>query len=434
LPEQRQPAAQPIGDRRNIVITSRRKTSIVSGGIVRASAALVLAVLFPAPEVRAQGMGGPQPVVVDAVRLEKTLDRKLVTGEIRAVRQSLVAAREPGVVTAIAIREGTHVKKGAVLAQLDSSRLELELQVIEARGKFDEATLEERKSAREQAARDLESLVKLDERGATNPKELADAKTDLAAAEARIAQAVATIEENARQAALLRRRIADMRIVAPFEGVVVTRSKEVGEWVGPGEALLELISIGAVEAWFTVPQAVFDEVRASRAPVIVSVESAGFEVKSTAMRVVPRVDDRARTFPLVVTLDNRDGNLAAGMSATAWVPAGRDADYLTVLRDALLYGDVGSYLYVARGGGDGKPAMAMPVSVKTLFPIGSRMAVEAPGVKPGELAIVEGNERLFPMTPVMPKRAGASLGGAGATEGGKGDAGPPGGAGKQPPR
>jgi RND family efflux transporter MFP subunit len=430
LPEERQSVAPPIGDRRNIVITSRRKTSIVRGGIVLASTALVVAVLFLAAGARGQGMGGPQPVVVDRVRLEKTLERRLVTGEIRALRRSMVAVREPGLVMAIAVREGKRVKKGALLAQLDSSRLELELRVIEARGTFDQATLVERKTSREQAARDLESIRQLDERGATNPKELADARTDLAAAEARIAQAAATIQENAAQAALLRRRIADMRIIAPFDGVVVTRRKEVGEWVGPGEAVLELITIGTVEAWFTVPQAVFDGVRSSRAPVIVSVPSAGVKVEATAIRVVPRVNDRARTFPLVVTLDNREGKLAAGMSATAWVPAGREADYLTVLRDALLFGDVGSYLYVARGGGDGKPAMAMPVPVNTLFPIGSRMAVEAPGLEPGALAIVEGNERLFPMTPVMPTPAGESPGGAGDPERGKGNAEPPDGAGK----
>jgi len=401
---------------------------------VPAGTVLVLAVLFLAADLRGQGMGGPQPVVVDPVRLEKTLDRRLVTGEIRAVRKSMVAAREPGLVTAAAVREGMSVKKGQLLAQLDASRLQLELAVIEARGTFDEATLVERKTAREQAARDLESLRRLDERGATNPKELADAQTALAAAEAKIAQAEASIKENRGQAALLRRRIADMRISAPFDGVVVTRSKEVGEWVGTGEAVLDLISISTVEAWFMVPQAVFDGVRSSGAPVVVSVQSAGIEVEATAIRVVPRVDDRARTFPLVVTLDNRQGKVAPGMSATAWVPAGREAEHLTVSTDALLHGDVGSYVYVARGGGDGKPAMAFPVPVKTLFPVGDRMAVDAPGVKPGELAIVEGNERLFPMTPVMPKPVGASPGEAGALKGAKDDGGPPAGARKRPSR
>ena len=369
---------------------------------------LVGAVVFTAFAPRsthAQGRG-PQPVVVDPVREEPILEHRLVTGEIRALRSSQVATEEPGLVVAILAREGQLVEQGAVMAELDATRLKLDLAVVQAEERVVRAQLEEQRHALEQAVRDMSSLQALDEKGAANPKELADARTTRLSAEARVAQAEASIQQNQARAALLQRRIRDTRIHAPFRGVVVRKNKEVGEWATPGEALFEVVSAGPVEAWLEVPQAIFDTVNAANrnhAPIHVRVEAAGLDVTSTEARAVPRIDTRARSFPLVVRLDNKKGALAPGMSVTARVPAGQKSQHLTVAKDALLRGDVGTYVYVARETAPGQPALAFPVSVRTLFSIDSRMAVEAPGLHVGDLVVVEGNERLFPMTPVKPQ-------------------------------
>ena len=44
----------------------------------------------------------------------------------------------------------------------------------------------------------------------------------------------------------------------------------------------------------------------------------------------------------------------------------------------------------------------MPLKIRTLFPLGDRVVVEARGLEPGDLVVVEGNERLFPMMPIEP--------------------------------
>ena len=55
---------------------------------------------------------------------------------------------------------------------------------------------------------------------------------------------------------------------------------------------------------------------------------------------------------------------------------------------------------MARDSGQGYAAMMVPV--KIMFATGDRVVIEATGLEPGELAIVEGNESLFPMAPVAP--------------------------------
>ncbi|MCH7573441.1 MAG: biotin/lipoyl-binding protein, partial [Planctomycetes bacterium] len=124
--------------------------------------------------VLAQGMP-PSPVRVDEVKIENVREMRRVTGNLRAVARSRVATIEEGRVISYPITEGQLVKKGAVLAKLDSRRLELELLQIESEKHVAQAVLRERDAEVELEQHDLDLLQKLDERGASNPKELADA-------------------------------------------------------------------------------------------------------------------------------------------------------------------------------------------------------------------------------------------------------------------
>ncbi len=352
---------------------------------------------------------GPQPVLVNAVRKEMVLDHHLVTGEIRAVRNSSLAAREPGIVIDMPVREGQILAARAVIARLDDTRLQLQLAAIEVAGQLAQATLAERKTQLAQAERDLKVLTGLSKSEATNPKEVADAGTAMRAARARVQQAGFQVSETSKRAALLRQRIADQTIRAPFKGAVVTRHKEIGEWVGEGEAVVDLVSTDEVEAWVAVPQryhaAIHQQVVVQKKVAISLILSAtGRRLVTTDIRMIPMVDKKARMFPLVARLKSTTGLLAPGMSVKAWVPTGQRTERFTVAKSAILRGDAGSYIYVARGGSDQKPAMTAAVQVKTLFATQDRVVVRATGLHEGDLAIVEGNERLFPMMPVIPKQ------------------------------
>ncbi len=108
---------------------------------------------------------------------------------------------------------------------------------------------------------------------------------------------------------------------------------------------------------------------------------------------------------MVVTLDNSFGQLAPGMSLTAWVPTGKTAKRLTVDKDAVLRNETGTaYVYVARRQGpqsSSTPAVATPVNIKELFPVGRRVVVESRNLQDGDLVVIEGNERLFPGMPIL---------------------------------
>ncbi len=347
---------------------------------------------------------GPPPaaVTVESVRSEQVQQRRLLTGDLRAVRHSRVAAQEPGLVVEMPVEEGQHVEAGEVLARLDAARLEVELQRNEADTQAAAALLEERNATLAWRKRDLELYQSSYERGAANPRELFDAQAAVRIAEAIARQAERHADVIAAEGDLLRKRLSDMTIRAPFAGVVVIKHAELGEWVGEGAPVAELVSAGEIEAWLDVPQGYFDAVTRGTGGITIS-PGAGKVLRSTGrIRVIPMTDPRARTFIVVATLDDAEGTLIPGMSVKAWIPTGATAERLTVHRDAVLRNEAGAYVFVARSAGPNAPAAAVPVPVTELFPWEDRVVIESDVLSAGDPVIVEGNERLFPMMPVLP--------------------------------
>jgi hypothetical protein len=84
------------------------------------------------------------------------------------------------------------------------------------------------------------------------------------------------------------------------------------------------------------------------------------------------------------------------------------ADRLTISRDAVMRNAVGAFVYVARQVQPQAPPAAVPADVQVLFSHGERLVVNAPMIQPGDMLVVEGNERLFPTAPIVPQPAEAS--------------------------
>ena len=361
---------------------------------------------FAAAPALAQ-MGASAVVTVDPVRLESVQQHRRVTGELRAVRRSRVATREEGLVVEMAVREGTRVRTGDVLARLDNSLLTLELKRARADAAAAASIVDERNATLAWREREFVLYKQSAERGAANVKEVLDAESTATIARARALQAERLVGVAEARVELLTKRLSDMVVTAPFDGVVLARGAELGEWVGEGDDLVQLVSIGDIEAWLDIPQRYYTAVTGRRIEVAISVNATRITVGSERMRVIPQVDPRSRSFIVVVTLDDHDGRLTPGMSLSAWVPTGGRSDQLTVSKDAVLRNDAGAFVYVAVSGedaGSGAAGRAVPATVHVRFPVADRVVIESTRLHAGDLVVVEGNERLFPGAPIMAQR------------------------------
>jgi RND family efflux transporter MFP subunit len=372
-----------------------------------------LAMLCSAPVLFAQD-GPPQgppptPVKVVEAREERLAPRRKVFGELRAVRRTTVAAEEGGIVREFRVSEGSRVRAGEPVARLDGARIDLELRVLEANTAVARATLAERELGVRRAERDLDLLRRAAAQGGTNPREIADAESDLAVAAAQVVQAEASIAVLEEQAALLAERRRDLEITAPFDGVVTKRHAEAGAWIAEGGAVVEIVDSDHLEAWFDVPQEMFaaaQQLASSSAsssdggsPALSALEieaTTGVRVAPTALRILPEIDAKSRTFHAIAAVREDRENLAAGLALNAYVPQGAPAVWTLVPKDALVYQGVNTTVFVVRGG------VAVPTPVRVAFPIGEEVAIEPGVVAAGSLVVVEGNERLIPGSAVAP--------------------------------
>lgn len=383
-------------------MTARRRTfhrSIHAARVILGVA--LLTALGSGQAVRAQG--GPTPVRVAPVQVREVVPRQRVTGEVRAAWRSVIASLESGRVEEVLVDEGDHVAEGDPLVRLDAARLEIARDRTRARRATAGFVIQVRERDLEQAARDRDTLQSLSGDRATNPKELADAETAVLAARARLDEARSLAAEIDADLALLDRRLDDTTVRAPADAIVVRRLTDLGRWVEEGGDVVELVADGRYEVWLDVPQRLASALARNAegaGGVIAEVEAAGVTTGPARPIVVPDLDRASRTLQAYLRVRDDEGRLASGMSAIGWVPSGPAARHVLVPRDAVNRGEAGFFVYSVRAGGESAEA-AMPVPVRILFQTDGFTAVRAAGgLDAGELVVVEGNERLFPMMPV----------------------------------
>lgn len=370
--------------------------------LAASGASLLLALFVTSSNALAQQP--PTPVRVEAAALVEMQQMRRVNGEVRTRQRSLVAVREAGIVVEMMVREGDRVTRGAPLAQLDVVRLADELAILDAEREEALAALLEQQATLDRAERDVLALEGLAERDAVKPKELADAKSQVAIDKARLARSRAALQLLDARKKQWEQRVSDMQPKAPFDGVVVARHTDLGAWLGAGDTLVELVADTDLEAVIDVPQGDYAAVLDTGAPI--EIEVGGMRITSSDWRVVPTISSQGRTFPLHARLPA--GTLVApGMSVVAEVPTSTRAPQLVVSRNALLRGLTGFHVFVARPGpGEGAAPVAGIAPVDVLFYQGDFAAVRFGAVQPGDLVVVEGNERLYPGAALaLPKAA-----------------------------
>ncbi len=361
------------------------------------SAVLVLRPLFAclwatAPAAAQQGPP-PANVVLGEAKMETAERLREVTGRLRTARRSLVATEEPGRVIAMDLNAGDAVAAGDVVARLDDQLAGLQVDRAKAVVQAREGELRERQAELERSRREVERFSALKMTAAASESELDDRRTSVLLSEARLAQAQADLATARVELAEAERALDQMTIRAPFDGRVVAKMTEVGQWVSQGSAIAEIVSLKELEGWLDVPEAYIGSVSDSGS-VRVRVVAMGEEFEASMLGVVPDADLLSRLFPVRVRLENTEERLRPGMSIVGLVPTGTSGQYLTVPKDAMLRDDAGEFLFFEQG------PVAMVARVRSLFGMGERVAVEAPMLRPGARVVVRGNERIFPGQPL----------------------------------
>lgn len=364
---------------------------------------LALTGLFVAGMAKAQqGQAPPATVAAGLVKVQNVQNRTDVVGRLREVKRSIVAAEIRGKVVEIPVEGGSKVVGGeTVLARIDDVWTKIAFRTAEADVAAANASLVEAQARSQRSKVEFEKVTELANRNIANKRELDQAKADYDADLAQIAAADARIAAAEAARDLAREEVERLEVIAPFDGVVVQKLIEIGEWVEPGDGMVEIVSRGQIDAVINVPERFVNNVEIGE-DMPITIQAINEEITGKVKAIIPLGEDAARTFPVKIRLDDEDGRLKAGMSVVAHVPMSQKIDALTVPRDAVMFDDRGTSVWAVKpADASGAMPSAMQVTVRVMFGQGDRFVVRpmpGPGaalLKDGAMVVIEGNERIM---------------------------------------
>ncbi|MGB5833218.1 MAG: efflux RND transporter periplasmic adaptor subunit [Thiohalocapsa sp.] len=339
------------------------------------------------------------PVTLAEVASEVLRDQVVLSGTAEAPRRAALSPRVDGLVTELFVDEGVAVDAGSPILRLDARIAELETESAAARASGAEARHAD-------AVRIRDELLSL-------KKGRHASETETQSAIANVDMTAAALSGERASLALAREVVERHTLEAPFAGLVTAKHVEVGEWAKRDEAAVELLALGRVRIRTTLPQRDYARVVPGATATLRFDALPEREFVGEILARVPSGDNRTRSFPVLIDLDNRDGLVAPGMSARVRVDlAGGLSETLTVPRDAVIAKSDGSREVWRVRLDDGVPN-AYPVSVEIGRARGDRLEVLPGELDVGDQVVLLGNERLRPGQTVSPRDGSVAYRGSG---------------------
>ncbi|MBI9087805.1 MAG: efflux RND transporter periplasmic adaptor subunit [Desulfobacterium sp.] len=338
---------------------------------------LMVSVMVAAGPLKAMANdGGPPPArVVTAPVIERNVaESTQVVGTLFFDRVSNPSTEVNGIVRSVHVKEGELVKKGAVMYRLNTDFIDNEIQSVQA-------NMAQVKVRLVKAEKDLGRYETLFQQEAASEKEY----DDIALSREDLIKQTAILSTQLDLARLKKQKSV---IRAPFDGVVLEKTSETGDWVSPGSKLCSLGSINDLFVKVGVSEDILSFAKKGEA-VAVSIASLEKEVTGTIAGVIPVADPQTKSVFVKVRLPAME-NPVLNMSATVAMPVGEKKDMLLVPRDALVSHN-GQYMVYTVDGGKAAP---MPVTIISY--VGQHVAIESNGFKADMPLVVDGNDRLRP--------------------------------------
>lgn len=292
-------------------------------------------------------------------------------GNVNPLYDVTLSAEVSGHIAERLAEVGDTVAAGDVLVRIDDQRLRLAVESAEAE-------LERLAASLDQRRRDLKRAENLHDDRISSADALESARTAV-----RIAEAA----RRGQQAGLdrLRRDLSDTVVRSPVSGHIVQRMVDVGELVSPGTPLYRIVDSSTIKIVTRVNEVDIAKVRIGTEATIAVDAYPDEPIHGTVTSIAVEADPATRTFPISITLANRERNpFLIGMVARIDLAAGRLENVVTMRQDAIVERGGRRLAYVIRPDGT--------VQERELA-LGKRFGTEAviaSGLAAGEEVVVRG--------------------------------------------
>ena len=296
----------------------------------------------------------------------------VATGKIEPITKVDIKSKASGIVKQLPVDAGDTVKAGQIMAELDKEEIQARVRAAQASLAASEANMNASQAdfqraevdaqgpevpllqrayerAKKMAGEGVVSQAALDDaqrayETAVNKRDMA--RANLSVAKAKIAQAKAQVEQNRAALSQNEEELRNSTIVAPIDGIVLSRNVEVGDAVSSilvlGSGATSLFNMGDTHEVFVrgkVDESDIGKVYLGQIARIKveSFKDKTFDGKVTKISPMGTEKDNVTTFEVRVSITNPGGVLKANMTANAEIILEEHKNVLYIPEGALIY-------------------------------------------------------------------------------------------------
>jgi RND family efflux transporter MFP subunit len=243
------------------------------------------------------------------------------SGYVVARRLATVSSKVTGRITEVLFEEGATVQQGQLLARLDPSTAQAELDVAGRNLDFQRRNLGETEARLAEAERTLGRNRSLVERKLVSQSTLDASEAEVDALRARLAAERAQVQVARSELALRQQGLDDLLIRAPFSGVVISKDAQPGETVSPASAgggftrtgIATIVDMDSREIEVDVNEAYINRVHDGQRVEAVLDAYPDWKIPAQVISIVPTADRQKATVRVRIAFDALDPRMLPDM-------------------------------------------------------------------------------------------------------------------------
>jgi RND family efflux transporter MFP subunit len=322
-----------------------------------------------------------RPVRYQAIYASGGERTRTFSGVAQAGLRSRLSFKVNGTGQRIPVRVGDKVKPGQLIAELDPT--DFQLQVEQARASLESARAQERN-----AKANYDRISQLYERRNAS-------RNDLDAARASSESAIAQVSAADKQLDLARSQLSYTRLTAPVSGGIAMVDVEVNENVQSGHTIVELSSGSNLEVKVAIPGILISQIREGDKVEVSFDAISGKTFLARVTEVGLAATEFATTFPVTVLLDKAEEDLRPGMAAEVAFQFGDEGLKERIVVPSISVGEdrEGRFVFVVEPSGEPDIGVVKRQSVTIGDFIDQGIEITE-GLEDGELLVTAGVSKL----------------------------------------
>jgi RND family efflux transporter MFP subunit len=243
------------------------------------------------------------------------------TGYVVARRQATISAQIIGTLTEVSVDEGAHVKQGQVLARLDPTAYQAQLDSTRAQYAAAQASVTKARAVLKQDRANAARMNDVVDRGYVSKQAAEQANTQVATDAAALDVAITQAKAARDQMRAAEVNLDFTVIRAPFAGVVTAKGAEVGEIVSPYTAggggiaggLATIVDMNSLEVDVDVNESYISRVKPGMPVEAILDAYPDWKIPAHVIAIIPSADRSKATVKVRIALDKKDPRILPEM-------------------------------------------------------------------------------------------------------------------------